>query len=221
MIELKYPNTNFMEYIKFISKCCVKNNLTLILKGSLAENTACKYSDIDLLIFGELNNKNVFEIVDKYNIPLLINISTNPKGMLIITYENSISVDLDIRKTIIEEDIIQNNKIIINNGINLSNSIIRYDLNILDFNSIYSIELLEILKLMIKGTNKYLSKKETIANEFLVEIKEKCKLYFGIMELKFNNNFKHDIILIYKYIVSKYNLDEKKQKYFNKLFNLE
>ena len=221
MVELKYPNTSFVEYIEFISKYCIKNNLTLILKESLAENTACEYSDIDLLIFGELNNKNITEIVHNYNIPLLINISTIPKGMLIITYENGFSIDLDVRKTIIEEDITQNNKIIINNGISLSKSIIRYDLNIMDFNSVYSIELLEILKLIIKGTNKYLSGKETCANEFLVEIKDKCKLYFGIMEFQFDNNYEHDIILIYKYIISKYNLDEMKHKYFNKLLSLE
>ena len=217
MIELNYPSILFREYIEYISNYCKKYNLTLILKGYLAISNACEYSDIDLVIFGKLDKNNIYEIVNNFNNPLLINISTNPKGMLIITYENNISVDLDVRKTIIEDDIIQDNKILVNNGINLSESIIRYELNIFDYCKNHSKELFEILKLIIKGTNKYLSNNKTAANDFLIEIKEKCKKYFCIEELNYNNNYKHDIKLIYNDLLTKYEIDNIKQKYFNKL----
>jgi predicted nucleotidyltransferase len=220
MVELKYPNIKFREYINFISKYCEQSNLTLILKGSLADNSACEYSDIDLIVFGKLKEDNIYEIIYDYNNPLIINISTNPKGMLIITYENGICIDLDIRKTIIEEDIIQKNKILVNNGINLSQSIIRYGLDISDYSNNYQHELFEIFKLIIKGTNKYLSNKGTVANEFLIEIKEKCKSYFGIDELGFNNNYKHDIQLIYKHLLLKNDIDKTKLKYFDILLEL-
>jgi hypothetical protein len=217
MIEIKYPNNKFREYINFISKYCVKNNLTLILKGSLAENNACEYSDIDLVIFGKLNKNNIYEIIYNYNNPLLINLSTNPKGMLITTYENDISVDLDIRKTIIAEDIIPENKILVNNGVNLSKSIISYRIKISDYCKNHSKKLFEILKLIIKGTNKYLSIKEKVANDILIEIKEKCKKYFGINNLDYNNNYKHDVQLIYNELLNKYDIDRMKKIYFNKL----
>jgi hypothetical protein len=221
MIELNYPNINFKEYIGFISKYCKKYNLTLILKGSLAVNKACEYSDIDLVIFGKLNKSNIYEIIYNYNKPLLINLSTNPKGMLIITYENGISIDLDIRETIIKEDIIQEDRILVRNGFNLSKHIIRHDLDISDYCDIYSNELFEILKLIIKGTNKYLSNKEAVANEFLIEIKEKCQKYFDIDDLNYTNNYKNDIQLVYKYLRSEYNIDTIKQKYIEKIIGLE
>jgi hypothetical protein len=221
MIELKYPNIKFREYIEFISEYCKNNNLTLILKGSLAINKACEYSDIDLVIFGKFTKNIIYEVIHNYNNPLLINLSTNPKGMLIITYENGISIDLDIRETIIEEDIIQENKILINNGLNLSRNITRYYLNISDYCNNCSNELYEILKLIIKGTNKYLSNKEAVANEFLTEIKEKCEKYFGIKDLKYNNNYKNDMQLIYKYLRLKNNIDIKIQNYIEKIIGLK
>jgi len=217
MIGIKYPNIKFREYIDYISKYCKNNNLTLIIKGSLAVNKACEYSDIDLIIFGKLNKNNIYEIIYNYNNPLLINISKNPKGMLIITYENDISIDLDLREAIIKEDIIQENKILVNNGVNLSKTIIRYKLKISDYCKNHSKKLFEILKLIIKGTNKYLSNKETVANEFLHEIIEKCEKYFGIKIICFNNNYKNDIQLIYNELLKKYDIDKDKQIYFNKL----
>ena len=221
MIEIKYPNIKFREYINFISEYCKNNNLTLILKGSLAVNKACEYSDIDLVLLGKLDKNSIYEIVYNYNNPLLLNISTNPKGMLIVSYENNISIDMDIRKTIIEKDIIPENKILVNNGINLSKSIIRYKLNISDYRNNYSNELYEILKLIIKGTNKYLSNNKTIANDFLVEIKEKYKKYFGTEELNFNNEYRHDVQIIYNDILRKNDIDKTKQTYFNKLLGVK
>ena len=52
---------------------------------------------------------------------------------------------------------------------------------------------------------------------FLIEIKEKCKKYFCIEELNFNNNYKHDIKLVFNDLLTKYEIDKIKQIHFNKL----
>lgn len=84
----------------------------MILKGSLTKGTATKFSDIDLIILGSIDSSKVDKIISIYGNPVMTNFTENPKGILILIYQDNISVDLDIRETISQEDL-QNSKVLL------------------------------------------------------------------------------------------------------------
>ena len=109
---MNYPSLNHKNYIDSVYRFCEKNEFSMILKGSLAKGVATKYSDIDLIILGNITNNEVDELITLYDIPIMTNFTENPKGILILVYPDNISVDLDIRETISQEDLI-NSKVLL------------------------------------------------------------------------------------------------------------
>ena len=103
--EIDYPSLNYKSYIESVYEFCKNNRFSMILKGSLAKGTATKFSDIDLIILGNIDTHGVDEIISLYGNPVMINFTENPKGILILVYKDNISVDLDIRETISQQDL--------------------------------------------------------------------------------------------------------------------
>ncbi len=216
-VDINYPSSNYKYYIESLYNFCEVNKFSLVLKGSLAKGTATRFSDIDLIILGEVDSDKVDEIINLHGNPVMINFTENPKGILIMVYEDSISVDLDVRETISNED--------------LSNSIVllKYDKNFIinnknikrkQISSKYIFERPEwykVLRLLHRGSIKYLSGKRESAYNLLTEIKENIVL-IDITDLCFNNNFEDDIQSIFYRFCDDFDVDMQIKVLFSNIF---
>lgn len=214
---MNYPSLNHKNYIDSVYNFCQKNQFSMILKGSLAKGVATKYSDIDLIILGGITRNEVDEIITLYDKPIMTNFTENPKGILILVYPNNISVDLDIRETISQEDLI-NCKVLLKydeNYIISDEPIIRRDITS-DYMPNRPIWY-KILRLLHKGIIKYLSNKTDSAYNFLSEIKENLEV-LNINNLKFNGNFEDDIQCIFNEFCKRFEVDSQIKVLFYNLF---
>ena len=107
------PTKKHEEYIECMKEVCNLNHLSLVLEGSLAHGTAKPFSDIDLLLFGNLGPKLFDDIISGYDNIVMINLTENPRGIYILNYKNGISVDLDIRESVLSGE--TDNKVILCN----------------------------------------------------------------------------------------------------------
>lgn len=119
-----FPTTKHRDYVEYMKKICSQNHLSLVLEGSLAHGTAKIYSDIDLILMGNLDTKLLDDIISGYDRIVMTNFTENPKGITILNYKNGISVDLDIRATIVREEI-ENNFILCDYGFQIADKKIR------------------------------------------------------------------------------------------------
>ena len=216
-LHIDYPSVNHKKYIESVYSFCEKNEFSLILKGSLASGTATKYSDIDLIILGNIRRNEVDELITLYNKPIMTNFTENPKGILILVYPDSISVDLDIRETITQEDLTD------------SKVLLKYDKNfIISDQPIIRREITsayipnrpawyKVLRLLHKGVLKYLSNKTDSAYNFLSEIKGEL-IILNINNLKYYGNFEEDIECIFNELCKRFNVDSKIKILFYNLF---
>lgn len=215
--EIDYPSSNYRNYIEAVYNFCKSNEFSMILKGSLAKGTATKFSDIDLIILGNIDSSKIDELISLYGNPVMTNFTENPKGILILAYQDNISVDLDIRETISQQDMQD------------SIVILKYDLNFIINNkeiirkhvkSEYipnRPEWYKTLRLLHRGIIKYLSNKTDSAYELLEEIKESLTL-LKITDLDFNDNFEDDIKCIFNKFCNTFEVDSQIKILFNNLF---
>ena len=110
-----------------MKRVCNQNQLSLVLEGSLAHGTAKPFSDIDLLLLGNLNAKLLDDIISGYDNIVMTNLTKNPKGIYILNYKNGISVDLDIRESVLSGEI-DNKVILCNYGFKIADEIKRSDI---------------------------------------------------------------------------------------------
>lgn len=215
--EINFPSIAHKEYIEKVYEFCKDNGLSMILKGSLANGKATKFSDIDLIVLGNMDAIKVDELITLYGKPVMTNITENPKGILIIIYEKSLSIDLDIRETISKEDL-EDSKVILKNDRNFSisnNEAIRKQIkspHLPDRPNWY-----KVLRLIHKGTIKYLTNKTDSAYIFLEEIKESL-MSLKISDLSYNNNFEDDIICIFNRFCKEFEVDYQVKNLFYSLF---
>jgi len=216
-LHIDYPSLNHKRYIESLYRFCEKNEFSLILKGSLANGTATKYSDIDLIILGNITMNEVDELITLYNKPIMTNFTENPKGILILVYSDNISVDLDIRETISQEDLID------------SKVLLKYDKDYIisdqliirrEVTSAYlpnRPDWYKVLRLLHKGLLKYLSNKTDSAYNFLSEIKDEL-IILNINNLKYNDNFETDIQYIFNEFCKSFDIDSQIKILFYNLF---
>ena len=103
--SIQFPTIDFKNYIEYIFKYCEEKGFSLILKGSLVKGTKNKHTDIDLIILGPITNDNMDDIISIYDMPVMTNFTENPKGIFILIYKNGICVDLELRETVLQEEI--------------------------------------------------------------------------------------------------------------------
>lgn len=215
--EIDYPSSNYRNYIESVYEFCKNNRFSMILKGSLAKGTATKFSDIDLIILGNIDRSKVDEIISLYGNPVMTNFTENPKGILILIYQDSISVDLDIRETISQQDL-QNSIVLLKYNTNFiidNEEIIRKQV---ESNYIPNRpEWYKVLRLLHRGTIKYLSNKIDSAYNLLEEIKENL-ISLKITDLSFNNNFEDDIKCIFNKFCREFEVDSQIKVLFHNLF---
>lgn len=216
-LQINYPSLNHKSYLESIKRFCEKNEFSMILKGSLATGVATKYSDIDLIILGNITVAEIDEVITLYDKPIMTNFTENPKGILILIYPDNISVDLDIRETISQEDLI-GSKVLFKcdkNYIHSDEPIIRRQITS-DYIP-HRPTWYKLLRLLHKGILKYLSNKTDSAYNFLSEIKENL-IAVNINNLKFNGNFEHDIQCIFNEFCKRFEVDSQIKALFYNLF---
>ena len=215
--EINYPSSNYRNYIESVYEFCKSNNFSMILKGSLAKGTATNFSDIDLIILGNIDSSKVDELILLYGNPIMTNFTENPKGILILIYQDNISVDLDIRETISQQDL-QNSIVLLKYTTNFiidNKEPIRKQVksNYLPNRP----EWYKVLRLLHRGTIKYLSNKTDSAYKLLEEIKSNL-VSLEIVDLNFNNSFENDIKCIFDKLCAEFNVDCQIKVLFHNLF---
>lgn len=219
MIELniQFPSIYHKNYIEKMYKYCRENQLSMILKGSLLKGTATKFSDIDLVILGKISEQQADELITLYGEPIMTNYTENPKGILILLYKDTISVDLDIRETVSSYEL-KNSKILLrfDKNININNDE--------DIRKIISSKYIQsrpewykTLRLVHRGLIKYLSDKTDNAYGLLSEIKDKLN-DLGIENVKYVNDFGIDIQSVFGEMCNRYDVDSNIITLFETLF---
>ncbi|WP_195267101.1 nucleotidyltransferase domain-containing protein [Eubacterium sp. 1001713B170207_170306_E7] len=104
-MKINYPTLKHKQYIEYIQAVCKDQKLSLVLEGSLASGKAGCFSDIDLILTGNLNVEQLEKILTDYGPLAMTNYTEKPEGILILNYADGISVDLDIRKAVLKEEL--------------------------------------------------------------------------------------------------------------------
>lgn len=107
-MKIIYPTPKHRQYIAYMEEACSAQQFSLVLEGSLAHGKAGRFSDIDLILAGNITAEQLEKILTGYGPLTMTNYTENPKGILILNYENGISVDLDLRKTVLKEEVEEN-----------------------------------------------------------------------------------------------------------------
>jgi hypothetical protein len=214
-VGIEFPTQYHKQYLESLYDYCNKKELSLILKGSLAKGTAKEFSDIDVIIMGNLVESEIDNIITIYGNPVMTNFTERPKGILILNYENSISVDLDLRKTVTQEEL-GNSKILLkfhSNFLNC-NETVRQKVH-----SVYMPERpdwYKTLRLVHRAIIKYLSGNLKSANDLLLEIKQNLDS-IDIKDLKMTGKFECDIVAIFDAIWINHNFDLRIKRLFELL----
>lgn len=215
--DIRYPSIEHKNYLEEVYEYCKRNNFSMLLKGSLSNNTSTKYSDIDLVLLGIDINEKIDDLIAIHGKPVMTNFTTNPKGIIILIYEDGLCIDMDIRETISHEELKEskvllevNEKFIISNE-NITRSEITSTL--LPNRPMWY----KILRLVHRGTIKYVSNKPKSALNLLSEIKKNIYV-LGIYDLQLEDNFEDDIQIIFSEICNKFKVDIDIQYMFQNLF---
>jgi predicted nucleotidyltransferase len=216
-LDIIYPSPDYKNFIERVYKFCKDDRYSMILKGSLAKDTATKFSDIDLIILGSMDINKVNELITLYGKPVMTNFTENPKGILILVYQNNISVDLDLRETVSQDELI-NSKIILKYDKNfiINNKNIRRKQIASEYMPNRP-EWYKVLRLLHRGIIKYLSNKTDSADKLLLEIKDSI-IKLDIVDLDFSNNFREDMQCIFNKFCEKFEVDTQIKALFNNIF---
>ena len=89
---------NQLKYIDYIKEFAYKNNVHIWQGGSFLCGNATPFSDVDISIY--CNADLLDEFIQGYGTPVYISYTQNPKGILIVIYEDGVAVDLEVIKNI-------------------------------------------------------------------------------------------------------------------------
>ena len=91
-------------YIEYAKQFAEENKCHIWLGGSFAKGTATLFSDVDISVY--CDSERINEFICGYKKPVFISYTQNPKGILIIIYEDGVAVDLEIIEKIdLSEDV--------------------------------------------------------------------------------------------------------------------
>lgn len=151
------------EFIDYAKKFACANKVLIVLGGSFSKGTATKFSDIDIYINTD-NPSVVYNFIYGYGRPVYISQTLNPRGILIVIYENGVAVDLEVVKCNIQSE-----KLFL-----LKDSTVKMEINeniaekfILSQDEMYS-----VARLFHRSIIKYLSGKKETGISVLKEISE-------------------------------------------------
>ena len=89
---------NQQRYIQYLSEFAKENKVHIWLGGSFLKGNATAYSDVDISVCCKAEQAK--QLIYGYGDPVFLSRTSNPMGILIVIYEDGVSVDLEIVKSI-------------------------------------------------------------------------------------------------------------------------
>ena len=91
-------NNNQNKYLEYAKDFSHKNKVHIWLGGSFLKGNATSFSDVDLSVL--CDNDLLGKFIYRYGKPVYLSYTSNPKGILIVIYEDGVAVDLEVIKSI-------------------------------------------------------------------------------------------------------------------------
>ena len=213
-MNLLYPTDKHKEYIRYMTDVCNTKRYSLLLEGSLAKGCAKEFSDVDLIICGNMKVEDLDDIIKCYDVLVMTNYTENPKGIFILNYKNGISVDLDIRTAITQKE--KDGGIILSDfGFPVGETIVRKEMK-----SKYLPERpqwYQTIRLIHRCCIKYLCGKAEIADGLKLEVidavNQCCK-----EKPNYKNEMKYDLMAAFRVICAEYTVEQDVILLFENLF---
>ena len=89
---------NHKKFIEYVKDFAYENKVHIWLGGSFLRGNASSFSDVDISVLG--NCSLVEKLIYGYGKPVYLSHTSNPKGILIVIYEDGLAVDLDVIKSV-------------------------------------------------------------------------------------------------------------------------
>ena len=209
----KCPSNIHKDFLAYAYDFFTSNHCKAILKGSVYKKTAHKYSDIDLVI-KEIDKDTIQQLIYGFGDVALISRTQRPLGIIIVVYCNGLSLDLDFRETVLQDEL--DNSDSLGNPFekeDISTEIIRCS-NVLELDDKGDWDNMQ--RLFHRSIIKWLGGNKALGNSILDEIITFLSSKTNI-ELDTNNDFKEK----YKRVLAEYNRHfEFDSKYYNVLDSL-
>ncbi|MBR4760428.1 MAG: GNAT family N-acetyltransferase [Lachnospiraceae bacterium] len=100
----KCPSKLHRDFMDYALGFFHENHCKALLKGSIYKDTAHQFSDIDLVL-KRMDQKTVKAFIYGYGEVALISRTKRPAGIIIVIYQNGLSLDLDFRDKVTREEI--------------------------------------------------------------------------------------------------------------------
>jgi len=186
------------DYIEYLSKYSENNQIHVWIGGSFLNNSATNFSDIDISVFCSYNKLK--KLIYDYGHPVFISYTGNPKGILIVIYENGVALDLEIIKEI---DISSDRYFHFEDIKNIEYT---RNENLCESFAFYNDEAYMMSRLFHRSIIKYLSGKKTLGINILNEILLFLNQDLIINEKDYSNTFLKtlDVFSSKNYINPKY-----------------
>ena len=196
---------NQKKFIEYVKDFAYENKVHIWLGGSFLRGNASSFSDVDISVLGD--SSSVEKLIYGYGKPVYLSHTSNPKGILIVIYEDGVAVDLDVIKSVTVPD----------NEFFREESIKKYDF-VRDEMISEEMALQEDLpyqmaRLFHRSMIKYLAGKKELGISAANEI----AAYMGSEEVFDESNYKSQILHTLKRYNEQYKLPE---KYLNLLLEL-
>ena len=206
MKELIYPTKEHKEYVLMLKKYCEDNNIGLFILGSLANGTAKKHSDIDIVLVSNNMKEHIEELTKIYSKPVIKSVTENPKGILILIFKSGLCIDMDLREKIcINEvadmvEVVSPYRDLITDEVSLQRSNLPYLL----YKS--ELEWQDYIEVIDRSLIKYLNGKFSSANTILNELKDSIQ-YLQIKEPYSDSTYVEQIIIVLNAYSEHYDLN--------------
>ena len=199
------PDSVHETYLQYVFRFAAKEKIQVVLKGSLANQTATRFSDVDLCLLCD-NDQIVENFISGYEDIVMSARTVRPKGILIVVYDDGICVDIDVRKTITQQEK-EEGLLFIHQGIDnfVASNIVRVEDMILP--SVPNREdWYQLLRLFHRSLIKTLSGKIKEGQSLLQEIKDALLFETKIM---WRGEYAADIEEALVYMKNRYPMPEK------------
>ncbi len=81
--SIHFPSEHHRLFIKHLIKECLHYNYGCAVKGSMANGTAKRFSDIDVMLFFA-EEKMILDTIIEFDKSLMVNVTECPKGILMV-----------------------------------------------------------------------------------------------------------------------------------------
>ena len=196
---------NQKKFIEYVKDFAYENKVHIWLGGSFLRGNASSFSDVDISVLGD--SSLVEKLIYGYGKPVYLSHTSNPKGILIVIYEDGVAVDLDVIKSVTVPD----------NEFFHEESIKKYDFvrdeTISEKMALQEEVPYQMARLFHRSMIKYLAGKKELG----ISVANEIAAYMGSEEVFDESNYKSQMFHTLKRYNEQYKLPE---EYLNLLLEL-